>query len=62
MVFGYPTPFREAACERMLAGERPEELADELEVSAPTLYRWRKQALIDAAEKSFGPQDPSKKD
>jgi len=27
----------------MLAGERPEELADELEVSAPTLYRWGKR-------------------
>jgi len=59
MVFRYPTPFREAACERMLAGERPEELADELEVSAPTLYRWRKQALIDAGRapglKSYEP-------
>ena len=37
--------------ERMLAGERPEELADELEVSAATLYRWKKQALIDAGRK-----------
>ena len=61
MVFGYPMPFREAACERMLAGERPEELADELEVSAPTLYGWRKQALIDAgrapALKSYEPDE-----
>jgi hypothetical protein len=32
----------------MLAGERPETLGDELEVSAPTLYRWKKQILIDA--------------
>ena len=57
----YPTPFREAACERMLAGERPEELADELEVSAPTLYRWKKQALIDAGRapglKSYEPDE-----
>jgi transposase len=61
MVFGYPTPFREAACERMLAGERPEELADELEVSAPTLYRWKKQALIDDGRapglKSYEPDE-----
>jgi transposase-like protein len=46
MVCRCPTPFREAACERMLAGERPEELADELELSAPTLYRWKKQTLV----------------
>ena len=61
MVFGYPMPFREAACERMLAGERPEELADELEVSAPTLFRWKKQTLIDAgrapALKSYEPDE-----
>jgi transposase len=51
MAFRYPTPLREAASERMLAGERPEELADELGVSAATLYRWKKQALIDAGRK-----------
>jgi transposase len=44
MAFRYPTKFREAACERMLEGERPE-------VSAATLYRWKKQALIDAGRK-----------
>jgi hypothetical protein len=41
MAFRYPTSFREAACERMLSGEHPEELAEELEVSAATLYRWK---------------------
>ncbi|HEY5108670.1 MAG TPA: transposase [Acidimicrobiales bacterium] len=51
MAFGYPTTFREAACERMLQGEHPEELARELEVSAATLYRWKKQTLIDAGRK-----------
>src|SRR5579863_3894011 len=51
MAFRYPTPLRVAACERLLAGERPEELADELGVSAATLYRWKKQALIDAGRK-----------
>jgi transposase-like protein len=35
----------------MLAGERPENLGDELEVSAATLYRWTRQALIDAGRK-----------
>jgi transposase-like protein len=35
----------------MLAGERPEDLAEELEVAAGTLYRWKKQALIDAGRK-----------
>ena len=45
----------------MLAGERPEEFADELELSAPTLYRWKKQTLIDAgrapALKSYEPDE-----
>jgi transposase-like protein len=35
----------------MLDGERPEDLAEELEVSAATLYRWKKQALIDVGRK-----------
>jgi transposase-like protein len=48
MAYRYPTPFRMAACERMLAGERVEELAAEIEVPAGTLYCWKHQALIDA--------------
>lgn len=51
MAFRYPTPFREAVCERMLAGERVEDLAIELEVSIATLHRWKHQALIDAGRK-----------
>jgi transposase len=51
MGFRYPTAFREAACDRMLAGERAEELSAELDVSAGTLYRWKAQALIDAGLK-----------
>ena len=51
MAFRYPTPLRLAACERMLAGERVEELAAELEICAGTLYRWKHQALIDAGSK-----------
>jgi transposase len=61
MAFRYPTPLRVAACERLLTGERPEELADELGVSAATLYRWKKQALIDAGRrpgvKSYEPDE-----
>jgi transposase-like protein len=34
----------------MLAGETVEALADELSVSDSTLYKWRRQALIDAGE------------
>jgi transposase-like protein len=35
----------------MLAGERLQDLAEELGVSEATLYRWRNQALIDAGRK-----------
>jgi transposase-like protein len=45
----------------MLAGERPEELAGELDVSAATLYRWKKQAMVDAGRrpgpKSYEPDE-----
>lgn len=51
MAFKYPTPFREEVCQRMLAGERVEELAAELQVSVATLHRWKHQALIDAGRK-----------
>ena len=50
-MFRYPTPFREAACERMLAGEPVAVLTEELEVSIATLHRWKAQALIDAGQK-----------
>ena len=51
MGFSYPAQVREEACARMLAGERAEEVADELGVAAATLYRWKHQALIDAGRK-----------
>jgi transposase-like protein len=45
----------------MLAGERVEEVAEELDVSAATLYRWKRQALIDVGRKpgvkSFEPDE-----
>ena len=64
----YPPEFRRAACARLVAGEKVMALSKELGVSEPTLYSWKRQALIDAGRaegiKSFeadelapGPQD-----
>ena len=44
----YPAELRRQTCERMLAGEAVKDLAVELGISNHTLYRWRRQALIDA--------------
>ena len=61
MAFTYPTPLREAACRRMLAGERVADLAEELDISIATLHRWKKQALIDTGRrpgvKSYEPDE-----
>jgi transposase-like protein len=51
MAFAYRTSFRVAACERMIGGERVEELAEELKVSPATLYRWKSQTFVDAGRK-----------
>ena len=50
MPFRYSTEFRRAAIERMLAGEDVRELAAELSITDSTLYKWPRQALIDAGE------------
>ncbi len=47
----YPAELRRRACERMLAGEAVKGLTDELDVPMETLYRWRRQALIDAGQR-----------
>lgn len=47
----YPAEVRHEACERMLAGEAIEDLADELGITIETLYRWRRQALIDTGQR-----------
>ncbi|HEX7165965.1 MAG TPA: transposase [Acidimicrobiales bacterium] len=47
----YPAELRRRACERMLAGEAVKDLVVELGVSDHTLYRWRRQALIDAGRR-----------
>lgn len=44
----YPAEFRREVCERMLAGESVRALVDEVGVAQGTLYRWRRQALVDA--------------
>jgi transposase-like protein len=47
----YPPEVRREACERMLAGEAIKDLADELGITIETLYRWRRQALIDTGQR-----------
>jgi transposase-like protein len=44
----YPHDFRREVSERLLAGEAVKDLADELDVSEHTLYRWRHAARADA--------------
>jgi transposase-like protein len=47
----HPPGLRREACERMLAGETIEEVAHSLGVSGSTLYKWRRQALVDAGRR-----------
>ena len=47
----YPAELRRRTCERMLGGEAVKDLSAELGVSDHTLYRWRRQALIDAGQR-----------
>jgi len=47
----YPVDLRRDVCERLLAGEAVKDLVVELGISDHTLYRWRRQALIDAGER-----------
>lgn len=47
----YPAEIRRQVCERMLAGEAVKDLVAELGISDHTLYRWRRQAQIDAGER-----------
>jgi transposase len=44
----YSAEVRKRACERMLNGENVLDLSEELGISYYTLYRWRRQANIDA--------------
>jgi len=47
----YPAEFRIRVCERLLAGEAVKDLVIEFGVSEVTLYRWRRQAEIDAGQR-----------
>ena len=47
----YPAELRRRTCERMLAGEAVKDLAAELGIAEVTLYKWRRQALIDAGQR-----------
>jgi transposase-like protein len=47
MPIHYSTEFRRQACERMLSGESVKALAVELSITEATLFRWKKQCLID---------------
>ncbi|MEY2462841.1 MAG: putative transposase, partial [Acidimicrobiaceae bacterium] len=47
----YPAELRRQTCERMLAGEAVKDLVVELGVCSHTLYRWRRQALVDAGQR-----------
>ncbi len=47
----YPAELRRQSCERMLAGETVKDLGAELGISEHTLYRWRRQALVDAGRR-----------
>jgi transposase len=46
----YPAELRRQICARMLEGERIDKLKEEFEISEYTLYRWRRQARIDAGQ------------
>ena len=43
----YSAEFRRDVCERMLAGEAVHDLAEEFDVGFSTLYRWKRQALVE---------------
>ena len=47
----YPAELRRQTCGRMLAGEAVKDLVTELGIASETLYKWRRQALIDAGRR-----------
>jgi len=47
----YPAELRRRTCERMLAGEPVKDLVVELGIAQVTLYKWRRQALIDSGRR-----------
>jgi transposase-like protein len=47
----YPAELHRQTCERMLAGEAVKDLVAELGITQVTLYKWRRQALIDGGRR-----------
>ena len=47
----YSAELRRRACERMLASDAVKDVTDKLDIPMETLYRWRRQALIDAGQR-----------
>jgi transposase-like protein len=47
----HPAALRREACERMLGGESVDDVSTALGVSSNTLYKWRRQALIDTGQR-----------
>ena len=47
----YPAELRRQTCDRILAGEAVKDLSAELGIAGVTLYKWRRQALIDAGQR-----------
>ncbi|MGC2222436.1 MAG: transposase [Methylocella sp.] len=46
--------FRREACERMLAGEAVLDLAQKFGIGYSTLYRWKRQALVEIGQAAQG--------
>lgn len=51
MPFHYSTELRRRVCQRLLAGDPIKSMAIELSISQVTLFRWKKQGLIDLDRK-----------
>jgi transposase-like protein len=47
----HPVALRREACKRMLRGTPVKVVAEELGLSENTLYKWRRQALIDVGRR-----------
>ncbi len=52
----YGREFRRPVCARLVAGEKVSSLSPELGVSEATLYKWKRQALIDAGRADRPPR------
>ena len=51
MPFHYSTELRHQVCQRLLAGDPIKSMSIELLIGQATLFRWKKQCLIDSDRK-----------